>query len=631
MFNLFKKKKVESENIKQFKHAIDAINVFITLEDWDKARQGISEIKGKEKEGLEKLLNKLRREKAEDEKTKQIRSYNNKIHELEKLEKRVTEQKKKHDERIKKEKFKIRFNKIKNEIHVLMKTKRNSDALNLLSNFLEENKTNTSVIHFYNDEKKQILKNIERQRKLDEEKIKDNAKLEALKLIGQTLNEPQSEAAEKEGEKKWFLTKVLKKLQFYKRIQEEIRKKRLLDEVNILIEEDAETNKDIAKRKLQNIHKWLIKEISHTDILGYELYGKILGADKISGDTFGFVENDKKYNFFLWDATGHGIRAGLIVTLLSRIFNKFVKKSTLQELTLEINNGLKQDLKNRNFITGIFFEIKKEAIGEVEFVGMGHEPMLIYKSKEKKVERLIPWGLAAGIRLIKDKEHIKTQTIPLTDGDILVTYSDGVLETKNPDGQFYGIERLEQVFLKICQIESSINKIYNYVIEDLKLFRSGSSFDDDTTMLFLKRDENKDIISEDSGYIKDLSLQENLTKKDVKKFKGKTKEEIQEEIEKIKKERETRNILKILENLYYTGEILKLKQEAVRFIKAGFIHKKINFYLKKAIANETKYKIDQKNQKIQNKYTILKELYKKWDYHTVIEECEDIIAKDGNV
>ncbi|USN59265.1 MAG: hypothetical protein H6767_04240 [Candidatus Peribacteria bacterium] len=202
MFNLFKKKKVESENIKQFKHAIDAINVFITLEDWDKARQGISEIKGKEKEGLEKLLNKLRREKAEDEKTKQIRSYNNKIHELEKLEKRVTEQKKKHDERIKKEKFKIRFNKIKNEIHVLMKTKRNSDALNLLSNFLEENKTNTSVIHFYNDEKKQILKNIERQRKLDEEKIKDNAKLEALKLIGQTLNEPQSEAAEKEGEKK---------------------------------------------------------------------------------------------------------------------------------------------------------------------------------------------------------------------------------------------------------------------------------------------------------------------------------------------------------------------------------------------------------------------------------------------
>ncbi|USN59266.1 MAG: SpoIIE family protein phosphatase [Candidatus Peribacteria bacterium] len=78
------------------------------------------------------------------------------------------------------------------------------------------------------------------------------------------------------------------------------------------------------------------------------------------------------------------------MTLLSRIFNKFVKKSTLQELTLEINNGLKQDLKNRNFITGIFFEIKKEAIGEVEFVGMGHEPMLIYKSKEKKVERLIP-------------------------------------------------------------------------------------------------------------------------------------------------------------------------------------------------------------------------------------------------
>jgi hypothetical protein len=89
--------------------------------------------------------------------------------------------------------------------------------------------------------------------------------------------------------------------------------------------------------------------------------------------------------------------------------------------------------------------------------------------------------------------------------------------------------------------------------------------------------------------------------------------------------------LKILESLYYTWEILKLKQEAIKYIKLGYIHKKNNLYLKKAIDNETKYKVEQKNQKMSSKYLVLTELYKKWDYQTVITEIEEIISQDGNI
>jgi hypothetical protein len=74
-----------------------------------------------------------------------------------------------------------------------------------------------------------------------------------------------------------------------------------------------------------------------------------------------------------------------------------------------------------------------------------------------------------------------------------------------------------------------------------------------------------------------------------------------------------------------------LKQEAIRYIKQWYIHKKINLYLKKAIDNETKYKVDQKNQKMSSKYLVLTELYKKWDYQTVVNEIEEIISQDGNI
>ena len=42
-------------------------------------------------------------------------------------------------------------------------------------------------------------------------------------------------------------------------------------------------------------------------------------------------------------------------------------------------------------------------------------------------------------------------------------------------------------------------------------------------------------------------------------------------------------------------------------------------------------KLNKKNTKIASKYNVLKELEKKWDYNTVINEIEEIIAQDWNI
>jgi serine phosphatase RsbU (regulator of sigma subunit) len=527
------------------------------------------------------------------------------------------------------ERFKIRFKKIKNEIESLTWNKKNSQALWLLQKFLEENNENTSVIKFYNNEKKIILKNIEKTNEKKEEIIKNNARLDAMTLIWETAN--IDDEKKEEIETKSFLEKIKIKFNFYKNIKERIRKKKLLDEINLLIEEDSKVKNDIAARKLANIHKWLVKELTSNKMLWYELYWKILWADKISGDTFGFVENDNKYNFFLWDATWHGIRAWFIITLLSRLFSKYVKNSGIWELAYEINNWLKQDLKSRNFITWIFFEIQKSETEKINFVWMWHEPILIYRKKIEEIEKVIPWWLAAWIRLINKPSDIKIKNIELKDWDILLTYSDWIVENKDPGWNFYWIDRLKHSFLNICNSQDDINKIYEYLINDVKEFRWWSQFDDDVSVLIIKRDTKKDIADEWSEYLENLKTKEWLNNSEIKKLKWKTIEDIDKELEVLKKKKETGRIIKSLEWLYYTWEILKLKQEAIRFIKEWYIDKKINFYLRKAIDNEKSYKIEQKNQKIVNKYNVLVELLKKWDYETVITEAEEIISKDWNI
>jgi hypothetical protein len=478
------------------------------------------------------------------------------------------------------------------------------------------------------------MKNVERTRLIEENKLKQNTKLEAMKLIWETIDLSQDQTSENNWApkvvEKWFVDVLKDKFKIYQNLQERIKRKKLIDEVTLLVEEESGQKLEMAQQKLERIHKWLTKELSWYNTLWYDFFWKILWADKIAWDTFWFNEAKDKYDFFLWDATWHWVKAWFIVTLFSMAFRKYAEKD-IKDMAFNINNELKQNLKSRNFITGILFEISKNNLNQLDYIWMWHEPIFIYRAKTSTVESLVAWWLAWWIRLIREVDDVKIKNVTLEDWDIMMVYSDWAVEEKNVEWTFYWLERLKNAFLKIATLEKNIRNIYDYVLNDLKNFKLWTNFVDDTTILLVKRDINRDIVKKDDEYLNELVWREWMTKKEIKNFEWKTKIQINEEIEAFKKKKEMKNILTSLDNLYYTWEILRLKQEAIRYIKKWYVDKKINFYLKKAIDNEVKYRINVKQQKIENKYNVLNELFKKWDYNTVIRECEDIIIKDWNI
>jgi hypothetical protein len=434
--------------------------------------------------------------------------------------------------------------------------------------------------------------------------------------------------------KSGFFRSIFDKLNLYKKIKNKLKEKRLIDEVTLLIDSQNEVDELSKKSKLESMHSGLIKEIDNDRLLWYDLYAKILWKDKISGDTFWFIEDGSTYKFFLWDATWHGIQAWLIVTLLTRLFHKFAKENFLEKVVFEINNWLKQDLKSWNFITGIFFEIDKTNLDNMKYVWMWHEPILIYRKNTMKVEKLVAWWLASGIRLISSIDQVKNRNIKLYNGDIVFVYSDWIVESRNIDNKLLWIDWLSAIIEKVCFNSKAwkIIDLYNSVIEEVKSYRWWSSnFFDDATIFIMKRNTDKDLLDRSSPYLKDLSIREWLSRKHVQELEWSTREEVEIKLQTIRKEKKLRLVIDNLEKLYITWEILKLKQEAIRYIKEWYIHKKINRYLKKAITNERQYKIDLKSQKMKSKYIVLKELLKKWDYHTVIKEANEIIASDGNI
>ena len=642
MFSFFRKKTQEEiANIKNFNQAIKTIKMFIASSEWEKAEKAIDEIKQKEKKAFENLVEWLVKDidkKSDVErfwinktKEKYKKTFEDRIKLLEKLKNKKDTLEKKYIEKQEIERFKIRFKKIKEELEHLISTNRSNDALVILQNFIEENKTKRIVIDFYNKEKKIIQKSIEKERKRQEKKLKENAKLEALKLIGNTVNLDDKNKKRDQLKEDSLWESLKDKLNFYKKLKERQKRKELLDEVNLLIEEDNKVKNELAKQKLASIHQWLVKEISKDNMIWYDFYWKILWASKIAWDALWIYEWKTKYDFFIGDATWQWIRAGFIVSMISKLFSNLAWKYDLKKLVFNINNELKQDLKSRNFITSIFFEIDKDEYKKIKYVWMWHEPMLLYKAKENKVEKINAWWIAAWTLILKDPEKIKENQLEMQPWDILLSYSDWLIETKSKEQKNYWIDKLIEVFKTVAQSEKKPNKIYDYIINDIKYFKQWANFNDDITIMILWRNKNKDLVKDKKDLVKELDLDWAPSKEELRKIKWKTKVEIEEELKELEKQRKLKNIIKNLDSLYYTWEILRLKQEAIKYIKEWFIDKKINNYLKKAIAKEQSYKVKLKEERMTNKYNILKHLLKKWDYQTVIKEVEDIIAKDWNI
>lgn len=627
MFSFFKKKKknIDTNQIKDFNSILEIIKDFIYFEEFEKASIAINEIIEKENESFNNYIKNIEEKKKKEE----IDKFKKKIDKIYKLKKINEEKKKKNDLNIynKRKKEEIKF--INKKIIEYIWKWEFEDAALLLNNLLISYHGDLQIINFVNKQKKIINKNIELNKKKKEKEIKRDAFLQAQELIWDIKNETLKE---EKKIKKSFFEKLKETLFFYSRLKKKLEEKKLLDEINLLLQIEWEENEIVAKTKLSQIHSWIAKEISWEKINGYELYWKILWADKISWDSLWYYSNKNNYTFYIWDATWHWIKAWFIISQLTKKFGEIVWKMWIEELIIEINNSLKQDLKSWNFITSIFFNINKHNPSKLNFIWMWHEPMFLYKRKTNTIEKIMPGWLAIWIRIIKNANWIKKRELEMDDWDILIAYTDWIVEAKSQDWEMYWIDRIWRKLQDFARNERlSINDIYKKFVEDLKDFTWWkANYLDDVSILLLKRDKNKEVIEKEE-IIDDIIKKEWLDIKYKKNIKWKNLTEIKEEILKLQKENALKNIIKHLDTLYKTWEIPKLKQECIRFIKEWYIHKKINRYLKESLDNENLFKIRQKEQKVRDKYNILKELYKKWDYETVITECLNIINKDWNL
>ncbi|MBT9588994.1 serine/threonine-protein phosphatase [bacterium] len=172
------------------------------------------------------------------------------------------------------------------------------------------------------------------------------------------------------------------------------------------------------------------------------LRGKVNQTLEVGGDFYYFRPFGQKYVVFcLGDVMGKGISASLLMALVMGFMFEWGKKSPSPSFVLrKLNQRLTQWNQQQSTFVTMFYAVYDEEEERLYYANAGHPAALLLRL-DGSVEHLEGTGLPLGVL---DESEWEERQVPLTSGERLIMYSDGLLEARNREGVDFGMERLAQ-------------------------------------------------------------------------------------------------------------------------------------------------------------------------------------------
>lgn len=226
---------------------------------------------------------------------------------------------------------------------------------------------------------------------------------------------------------------------------------------------------------------------STPDFEGLDIAAICKPAYETGGDYYDFIPLDnKRLAVVIGDVSGKGIQAAFYMTFTKGVLHTICQDfSGTREALTKTNNLFRKNARRGAFVSLIFGVADPEK-GEFCFSRAGHNPLLHFDFSEKKLSEFTPKGI--GVGMAEDQvfmENISEQTIRLESGDVLVMFTDGVVEATSTRNEFYGNERLQHLISTYHHLSSE--ELLDKLMEDLNSFSDQENPQDDMTMLVIKK------------------------------------------------------------------------------------------------------------------------------------------------
>ncbi|MFO0969925.1 MAG: SpoIIE family protein phosphatase [Gemmataceae bacterium] len=216
-------------------------------------------------------------------------------------------------------------------------------------------------------------------------------------------------------------------------------------------------------------------------IAGLRFFDHYSSAQNIGGDYFDYIPlPGNRLAVALGDVAGKGTPAALLMARLSA-FARFclAGEPDVGKATEALNAALSGATNVERFVTFVAAVIDLKTFA-VTLVNAGHPPPLL-----RRAGRVLEMGKdQAGLPLAVLRRPYETASFSLEPGDLLVFYTDGISEARNPKQDVYGLDRLTRL---IESGPAGADQLGAAIITDVRRFSAERPQNDDVTLLCVER------------------------------------------------------------------------------------------------------------------------------------------------
>jgi serine phosphatase RsbU (regulator of sigma subunit) len=207
-------------------------------------------------------------------------------------------------------------------------------------------------------------------------------------------------------------------------------------------------------------------------------------ATEVGGDYYDFhVAEDGTLTVAVGDATGHGLKAGTLVTATKGLFNAFADEPDIARFFHRSSYALKR-LNLRYLYMALMLAKVKD--NRVRLSAAGMPPTLVFRAATGEVEEVAIQGLPLGGSAVFP--YVERE-IELAPGDTVVFMSDGFPERFNASGEMLDYDRARAVLAEVA--DRSPREIIEHFVRTADAWAGGHPQNDDVTFVVLKVDGDR--------------------------------------------------------------------------------------------------------------------------------------------
>lgn len=217
-------------------------------------------------------------------------------------------------------------------------------------------------------------------------------------------------------------------------------------------------------------------------IPGLEIAGMMQPARGVGGDYYDYIPiNDHTLQLVIADVAGKGVPAALLMAATAAAVQLETReKRDMLEVVNRLNSSLLSLSGNNRYVTLLLADIDARN-RSLNYVNCGHNPALLYQTKSREVVAMNSSCFPIGMF---DSLACAMNPVTLTAGDLLVLYTDGVIEAENSQREEFGMERLSTLIQQNHML--SADKLVNHILESIVGFSRNVGLEDDVTLLVVK-------------------------------------------------------------------------------------------------------------------------------------------------